>query len=252
MNVTLPLDQPRVVAIKQKDKRFVYRFRRITDRDWKRYYSGIANQTEVVNGEQVRIFDYRTALQVLVEETLESAEGYTGPGGVSVSQLKEWKTKLPIGHKIAAGLVLTDVSVDDSAAAEKDVSVIADLTEVVLAAKWSADESGAMAEFRGLVHRFNHPSIDQLRRFNRESSRARVVGGSRSGKTIWPGRQEILAEFYDQLIASVDGYSFGGSALTDQVQTIRQQMDTQHKVAAAQALFSGGDDAEIDQAAQSE
>lgn len=243
MQTTLALDQPRVIVIKQRDKKFTYRFRRIVDRDWKKYYSGITHQTEVVNGEQVRTFDLRTTLQSLVEETLDRVEGYTGPGGVDVAQLADWKMKLPIGHKIAAGLALADVGIEQPE--DRDVSVLCDLTEISLSSPWSADENGIMFRISGLIHRFAHPSIDQLRTFNRESSRTRVVGGSRTGKTIWPGRQDLLAKFYDQLIASVDGYSYQGTELNDNVELIREQMDTQHKVAAAQALFSGGDEAEV-------
>jgi hypothetical protein len=248
-SVSLPLDQPRVVSIKHGEKKFLYKFRRIVDRDWKKYYGGIVSQTEVVNNEQARTFDFRTSLQVLVEDTLESVEGYTGKGGVSVDQLKDWKMKLPIGHKTNVGYILSDVIVDRSTA--EDISVIGDLTEISLSATWSADESGKMVKYLGLVHRFQHPTIEQMRRFYRESSRTRVVGGSRTGKTIWTGRQELLALFYDELIESVDGYSVNGASLTD-VRDIRAQMDTHHKVTAAQALFSGGDEAEPEAAVQTE
>lgn len=241
----LHLDQPRTVVIKNNHKAFTYRFRRLTAADWKKYYNGITSTTEIVNGEMRRVFDPNTALQELCEETLEHVDGYTAPGGASVETLDKWKMKLPIAHKIRAATVLTDVASDQPG----DLSVITDLNEVQLAATWSADESGNMIRFLGLIHRFRHPSIDQLRRFNRESSRTLVVGGSRSGKTIWPGHQEVLAAFYDELIVSVDGYSLGISALTDQVDLIKREMDTHHKVAAARALFASGDDAEVQTAA---
>lgn len=246
----LDLQQPRTIVIKQKDKRFVYHFRRLSDRDWRKYYHGILSQTENVAGEQVRTFDFRSSLLALVEETLERVEGYTGPGGASVEQLADWKLRLPAGHKQAAGLVLCDVRADD--AIVRDESVLSDVTEVALSCAWTANPEGYMTQFSGLVHRFRHPSIEHLRRFNRESSRARVVGGSRTGKTIWPGRQELLADLYDQLIAAVDGYSFGAMQLSDQVEEIKRYMDMQHKVAAAQVLFAGGEDAEAEVAAAAE
>lgn len=247
---TLQLDQPRAIAIRDKGKTFTYTFRRITAGDWKKYYRGIVSQTETVDGGQVRSFDFRTALQMLVEETLQSVEGYRTADGAPLAQKPDWKARLPISHKIAAGLVLGDVTVDREAA--DDVDLISDLNEVSLTCKWTSESceasklrsSGAMTQLSGLLHRFRHPTIEQLRKFNRESSRARVVGGSRTGKTIWPGSQELLADLYDQLIESVDGYLFGGEPLDGQVESIKNQMDTHHKVRAVEALFAATEDSE--------
>jgi hypothetical protein len=243
MEALLPLDQPRSIVIKHAEKKFVYRFRRITDDDWKKYYRGILSQAESVNGEQVRTFDFRAALQQLVETTLDRVEGYTGKGGKTVEELADWKLKLPIGHKIAAGLVLGDVALAEEET-DKDVSILADVNEVILSAAWSADESNIMYRISGLVHRLNHPTIEQVRRFYRERSRTRVIGGSRTGKTIFPGSQELLGQLYDELIISVDGYSWAGSPLGSP-EVIRRYMDLPHKMVAAQSLFSEGEEAEI-------
>jgi hypothetical protein len=237
-SVSLPLDQPRAIVIRHKEKKFVYRFRRIGDSDWLRYYAGIISQTETVNNDQVRCSDFRAALHQLVESTLQSVEGYTAPNGLSMETMSDWKLKLPIGHKTQVGLMLVDVSVE-----ERDVSVLTDLNEISLTATWAASPEQQMLKYSGLIHRFQHPTIEQMRRFYRESSRTRVVGGSRTGKTIWTGRQELLAHFYDELIASVDGYTVAGVPLTEASQ-IKAQMDTHHKVAAAQALFSAGEESE--------
>lgn len=55
------------------------------------------------------------------------------------------------------------------------------------------------------------------------------------------GPQSTLAELYDELIVSVDGYAVNDQVLGPDASTekIALHMDTYHKVAAADALFSG-------------
>jgi hypothetical protein len=96
----------------------------------------------------------------------------------------------------------------------------------------------SMMQFKGLVHRLKHPTAEHQRRFMRASTESRVVGAGRTGKTVYPGQQGLLAAIYDELISSVDGYCFDGKPL-DGVDQIRREMDMYHKVAAAQQLFAG-------------
>jgi hypothetical protein len=178
-------------------------------------------------------------------------EGFRTAGDVPVDQLKDWKQKLPVGQKINVATVLRDVKV--STAGDEDAApFLGETTDVSLECTWSAGENGKMTRYAGLIHRFQQPSIEQLRRYNRESSRTRVVGGSRTGKTIWPGVQPLLASLYDDLIVSVDGYSFNGVPLSEQREAIKLQMDTFHKVAAVESLFviSAGEEPEETQEAE--
>jgi hypothetical protein len=88
---------------------------------------------------------------------------------------------------------------------------------------------------RPLVHRFSTPQFKHEQRYMREQSRSKVVGGSRTGKTIWTGVQRVLVEIYDELVLSVSGYTLNGDPLGPA--QITQHMDAYHKVVAAQQLF---------------
>jgi hypothetical protein len=68
-----------------------------------------------------------------------------------------------------------------------------------------------------------------------------VVGGSRRNQTIYAGKHGLMADLYDELVISVDGYSIGGSPLGDAAQ-VKKEMDTFHKVAALRLLFAAPDD----------
>ena len=63
-----------------------------------------------------------------------------------------------------------------------------------------------------------------------------MVGGSRNGKTQWLGAQATLADLYDELIVSVEGYTVDGAA--PDREGIVEFMDTYHKVAAVDVLFA--------------
>jgi hypothetical protein len=233
MEAQLHLDKPRTIAISDGSNTFVYKFRRIVESDWKKFFNGIVNESETdAKGHLVQTIDGRTALFSLVEETLQSVDGFRIPGDVPLDQVKDWKQKLPLGQKLVVGLLLKDIdAIPDS------MPTLGDTMDVNLKCKWTASDEGKMVEISGLIHRFQPPSIEQLKTYNRESARSIVVGGSRTGRTISPGRQGLLAKLYDELIVSVDGYCVNGIALTG-VEAIRAQMDTCHKVSAAEHLFA--------------
>ena len=93
-----------------------------------------------------------------------------------------------------------------------------------------------MRKFHGLRHNFKTPTAEQQRRLSRDSSRSRVVGGARNGKTLWLGAQATLADLYDELIVSVEGYAVDGKA--PEREEVIEFMDTYHKVAAVDVLFA--------------
>jgi hypothetical protein len=90
-----------------------------------------------------------------------------------------------------------------------------------------------MPMHRPLVHHFANPSFEQERRYRLQSARFAVVGGSKGGKTIYYGAEKTLVEIYDELIQSVEGYTWNGEPVT----VPQQCMDTSHKVLAALQLF---------------
>ena len=110
--------------------------------------------------------------------------------------------------------------------------------EVSLDAAWSVDEeTGKMVAYAGLKHLFKTPTAAHQKRYNQAASRSVVVGGSRTGRTIYTGAQETLCDLYDELVLSVDGYAVKGEPLAG-LDQIRSYMDLHHKFTAAQELFN--------------
>lgn len=232
----LPLDQPRSVAMRAGERLVTWHFRRITVQDWTKFFDSIVNRTLRHNGVEERVFDADAALVELVDAALKSVVGYDGVDGT------QWKTRLPLRHKLAVGLVLRTVGVDDQAAG---VGPLTELIEVPLTSSWSgAAQDGRMTVYGGLIHRFRHPSAEQLRKFNLECSRTRILGSGDDGVTVHPARQGVAMRMYDELIESVDGYTVNGEPLKG-AEEIKREMDGAHKSAAALALFDTGERLEI-------
>jgi hypothetical protein len=112
---------------------------------------------------------------------------------------------------------------------------------VTLRSMWTAADSSstspALVNVHGLVHSFATPTIEQHRRFSRDSSRSIAIGG-RTAKTRFVGAQSTLLALYDELIQSVSGYQYDGELLADNVDRIRTHMDALHKVTAMAAVFA--------------
>jgi hypothetical protein len=232
--VLLPLDGERIINFKTKHGSFIYHFRRITGEDWGRYFMGIVNQTIQTKGAREQVFETESALLELVDNTLKSVDGYG-----NLSGLKDWKSSLPMRHRVAAGVALRSVD----SRGNSDEPILCDQVEVSLNATWGAN--GATQFYSGLIHRFRQPGIADLKRFNFESARTRVTGTADAGVTIYPSRQAIAMKIYDDLIESVEGYSVGGQPLTG-VEAIKREMDGAHKAAAALALFDSGEEITIE------
>lgn len=234
----LPLDQPRSIALRVNGKLLTWHFRRLSHADWNRFFEGIVNRVLRHNGVEERVFESDTALLELVDRALTSVHGYDFDEKAAAA---DWKSALPIQHRVTVGVVLRAVACDRSS----DESVLGPGITVRLTASWSMDpQNGRMTTYAGLVHRFRHPSIDQLREFNFETSRTRILGTGMDGITIYPARQAIAARLYDQLIDSVEGYSVAGEPLTD-VGAIQKEMDGLHKATAALQLFAPSESIEI-------
>ncbi len=230
----LPLDISRQISLKSKAGSFVYSLRRIGLADWRGYFAAMVRQVLHVDGRREEIFESDSALVELVDNVLVSATGY---GDLSV--VKDWKSALPIKHRIAVGIVLRSVM----ALPAESSAQLCDLVEISLDATWPTE--GKTVMYTGLSHRFRHPSIEQLKRFNFEASRVRVRGDGENGISTYPSRQAIAMNIYDDLIESVDGYSVAGAAL-EGVENIKREMDGAHKAAAALHLFMGEGEVEIE------
>ena len=238
---SIELTAPRVISISvggsnaAPGKHYLLTVARITKQQWLRYFEGIFSTSENQGGKRVNSFDSTSALVELVEAALTGAEGYATADGSAATSSSGWQSQIPLRHRLAVGEALTNVEVADP---DDDEAIVLGAEPVYLNAVWGADTSGAMLKYTSLLHLFKTPSAEQQRRLSRDASRSRIVGGSRNGKTVWLGARATLAELYDELILSVQGYTVNGVELGADRAAIVAEMDLYHKVAAADALFS--------------
>jgi hypothetical protein len=232
---SIELATPRVIVIEERGKQYRLALARIVKKQWMRYFDGIVSTSENQMGKRVDSFDSSSARLELVETSLIDAQGYATADGSPITAAAGWQALLPLSHRLAVGNTIVSV---ERAEASNDEPIMLGVEAVYLNAVWSADENGVMQKYRGLCHRFKTPNGEQQRRFSRDSSRSRIVGGSRKAKTLWMGPQPTLVELYDELIVSVEGYQVNGVELGADHDTIVAEMDTYHKVAAADVLFS--------------
>lgn len=243
----LPLDAPeRTVAMKLLDSGATVRhtFRALTLADIDAYFSEMKVESAREGDGLAWEIDLVTPRLKLYDRAIRSVDGYKLTDGRKLTDLPNWKNRVPGPHRLKAIERLIDV-----ARSEGSSGVLLDPeAEIVkVDAFWSAAPGAeTMAKYLGLVHRFQAPSVEHWRKLNNASSRSVAVGGSRSGRTIYPKLNRVYAELYDELILSVDGYSFGGEPLTERAQ-IAAQMDPFHKIAAATALFDRSAEAAADE-----
>jgi len=235
MSASIELKQPRIITIEDRGKQYTLTIARILKKQWLRYFEGIVSTSENQGGKRVDSFDSSAARLTLVEDCLVTATGYALPDGkTSIDQVDGWKGLLPLSHRLGVANAIISVSTSEIT---EDAQIALGEESVFLDAVWSADDKGVMRKFHGLRHNFTTPTAEQQRRLSRDNSRSRVVGGSRNGKTQWLGAQATLADLYDELIVSVEGYSVDGNAALDH-DAIVEYMDTYHKVAAVDMLFA--------------
>lgn len=233
------LDQPRVISFRDRGVVFSYHFRRVTDGDYRNiYFPGLGFSSEVSNGAVTTRQDLRSPSHALLDAALIKVEGYRMREG-ELTALPNWKEKLPYGHKDKVADMLLKVNASESDPTEP-YYFDPDCQEVRVDALWGS-EAGKTELFKGLAHRFTPPSSEQQRKFHRASGESRIVGGTRKARTIHAGKHGILADMYDELVISVEGYAVGGSPLTSP-QQIAKEMDTWHKVSAITVLFAEPED----------
>ncbi len=232
----LDLAIPRKIKLHDRGRTFLIGCRRIEPADWLRFFSQISVTSEQNGSERISSSDSTSPGIHLAESVIVSAEGYTVRGGADLTTLPSWQSRLPLAHRFKVGATLANVR--PSAPKDQDFCILPEGEEVFLDCDWSySDDEGAMVGFERLRHVFRTPTQAQQKRYYSASSRSIVVGGSRTGKTIYAGAQETLCDLYDELILSVEGYSANGHALDTQI-AIWNWMDLQHKFVAAEQLFN--------------
>jgi hypothetical protein len=230
----IELTQPRVIVLEERGHTYKLTLRVLPQKAWLNYFEGIIDTSEMQDGKELRSFDASAPGTELVQRNLIAAEGYATADGSAITATPDWQQLIPLRHRLAAANVLTSVERADPL---DDGPLVLGAEPVYLNAVWGADADGSMRKYQNLCHRFKTPTDAHQRRFSRDASRSRIIGGSRSGKTQWLGGRATLVVLYDELIESVDGYTVDGKPLDDP-QEIARQMDTYHKVIAANQLFS--------------
>jgi hypothetical protein len=226
----LMLDEPRVIALRDRKHTFTFHFRRITDRDWDAYFKGIYVASRVENNTQVNTTDLETAGLDLFESTVTRVEGYAR----ELNKKEDFSKVLP-RHSIPVSWLLRTVNASQIT---NENPPDPDFVETSIDALWSQTKPGSKTTmFKGLIHRFAPPTIAQKKRLLRNGAISRVVGGSRQGTTIYAARHSVLVDIYDELIQSVDGYGVDGKPL-ESVDQIRREMDCYHKLESASQLFN--------------
>ena len=229
MDTLLDLAAPRTVTLTDRGRTFKLRCRRITKEDYLAYFAAFRVTSEQTQEGIVRTNDYSSASLVLAERVLVDAEGYNVKSG-KLTDLPNWQSRIPLTHRFVLGNTLVDAG--PSKPSNDDFFEISDKgEEVSIDAVWSAAEDGSMTKFEGLTHIFKTPTPAQHKRYRDASSRALVVGGSRSGLTVYYGAHATLVELYDELIIGTEGYQFSVGG------TVPKEMDCWHKFVAAKQLF---------------
>lgn len=223
----------RIVTFKDGEHKYRHVFRRITRKDADTFFGAFTVEREHGKRGITERVDYRTPALTLYSNCIKSAEGYAVQGGGNLTDVEDWKQLIPYRHRIIAADLLMSVSEDRG---DSQIVIEPGVQRIVLNALWSENASGQMEQCKGLVHRFTPPTAEHERKFNRRTSSAIVVGGSRKGKTIFPSNEAVLVGFYDELIQGVEGYAAGDAPL-DSVEEIRSEMDPFHKTTAVAALF---------------
>lgn len=242
-SILLPLDGERAVTFEAQGKPVTYHFPRLSKAAWMKFFLNIVVETETEIDAHtkedlfVQRVDTNSAFLGFVTENVAKVEGYKLSDGSELMSIEHWRDRLPAAHRIAAGKFLASASAEVSAPSDDAEFIIAaEGDAVTLTAAWGIAAPGEMRVYNGLVHRFRTPSLDDQRRVRRAMSEAKMVGGSRTSRTIYPSKHAMYVEMYDSLILSVDGYSIAGQPLTG-AEKIAFEMDAQHKVAAVRELF---------------
>jgi hypothetical protein len=231
--MSIDLAHSRTIVIKDRGHSYTLTVAPVSRKQWLKYFQSTISVSENQGGTTISSFDSSGARLELVGEVLQDASGYK-ISGLHITDVPNWKSLVPSQHRLAVGTIL--ISAERSEVSD-DEPITLGLDSVSIDAIWTWNGKDGMKQEKGLRHFFRAPCVEQQRRYNRDMSRSQIIGGSRTGKTRWLGAQATLVELYDELIDSVEGYTFGGAPITEREQII-ERMDTYHKVVAAEALFT--------------
>lgn len=227
----LMLDQPRIIPIREGRRDYTFYFRRILQPDWEKYFAGLYISSRNEGVAQLNTTDFSTAGIELFESTVTRVTGYSR----ELTSQEDFKKVLP-RHSVTVAALLLQVFIAED---DDDKPLDCDAIETRIDAHWSQTTvPGQITQYKGLVHRFTPPTVEQKKRYMRGGAISKVIGGARKGSTtVYSLQRKLLLELYDQLILSVEGYGVAGKPLEGPEQ-IRREMDGYHKAEAVAQLFS--------------
>ena len=231
---SIELTKPRVIPITDRGHTYTLTVSPISKKQWLDYFAGIVSTSENVNGKTIESFDATGAKLALMNKILIDATGYRVKGDGNLTSQPNWQELIPANHRIAACNTLVTVT---HTVQPDEEPILLGAETVSIDPLWGSMGHAGVFKVIGLKHTFDTPTVEQQRRYSRDRSRSQVVGGSRNGKTRWLGAQATLAEIYDELIQSVEGYTVDGAPLIEKAAIIGF-MDTYHKVFAVESLFA--------------
>jgi len=221
------------------DQKFILKhvFRPPTFEDWVEYHRGtsqlgLSKGKDIVEMSNVR----QERDEWLWEQLIVRVEGYLWKGK-PISEVKDWKTRIPLNHRLEAvsGFLLSgreDVPEDAALIEAKGF----DLAEGGMEMKFAIFQNGKTER---VVFHFHAPESKDYLRFSRLTSKMQLqrtkqrnVSAIRVPTDISP-----FVELFDKLIEKVEGYIFEGKDVME-APDWKDKLDALQKRMAVQEVFT--------------
>jgi hypothetical protein len=221
------------------DQKFLLKhvFRVPTFEDWVEYHKGTAQLGLSKGRDTIEMSNVRQERDAWLWETLViKVEGYLWKGK-SIIESKDWKEKIPLGHKLEAvsGFLLSGRE-DVPAEAELIEAEGFDLAEGGVEMKFAIFQNGKTER---VSFSFKTPEAKDYLRFSRLTSKMQLqrtkqrnVSAIRVPTDIRP-----FVELFDKLIDKVEGYIFEGKDVM-LVADWKEKIDALQKRMAVQEIFT--------------
>lgn len=228
------------LRLQRGDKKFILRhvFRLPSFKDWFEYlrqrkFMGLSkgkDTYEFANVMQEEDLAFWDSLIIRVEGYISQKK--------DVSELEDWKTKVPVDHKLEAMSGFVMFSRHEEVSASE--AIVADGFDV-------DDEIGRELEFSTvqngeevfLKYFFGRPETTDYVRFNRLISKMQLVRTKQKNvqEMRVPSDVRPFVEMFDKLIVKVEGYASEGKDLMKD-EAWKSKIDTYHKKEAIRELFT--------------
>lgn len=187
--------------------------------DWEAYDAALKVALERSEEGTALLHEEMAAADVLWRRIILRVEGYEA--------CEDWRDKIPLSHRRAAILPLTQVATAAERQGDPDAPfrLAMDRIEVELL---------AAPDYEGLLHVFRPPNPEDEVEFDRVRSAAVWIRGTT--RSAFPAKLGSYIRIYDRLIIDVRNYTLGGAECSRE-QAV-QWMDAMHKQIALIGLFA--------------